>query len=76
MEDLPEDEGMDDLDLGLEEALQGTFASQTIATTDEKVDEGRDVLLFKIFCMKYSSSIDKLVPELASHSTNVQVKSH
>ena len=40
MEDLPEDEGMDDLDLGLEEALQGTFT--TTITTDEKVDEGRE----------------------------------
>jgi len=42
MEDLPEDEGMDDLDLGLEEALQGNFA--TIATTDEKIDEGIVIL--------------------------------
>lgn len=46
MEDLPEDEGMDDLELGLEEALQGTFTSQSMTTTDEKVDEGTGILLF------------------------------
>jgi len=40
LEDLPEDEGMDDLDLGLEEALQGTFTSQPIAVSDERSDEG------------------------------------
>ena len=39
MEDLPEDEGMDDLDLGLEEALQGTFATQSAMAAEEKVDE-------------------------------------
>lgn len=43
MEDLPEDEGMDDLDLGLEEALQGTFTTQSTATVDEKVNEGISV---------------------------------
>ena len=49
MEDLPEDEGMDDLDLGLEEALQGTFtASQSVTTTDEKVDEGTE--MFCVLC--------------------------
>lgn len=47
MEDLPEDEGMDDLDLGLEEALQGTFTTQSIITTDERIDEGREYY----FCM-------------------------
>lgn len=41
MEDLPEDEGMDDIELGLEEAFQGTFT--TIVTTDEKTDEGIEV---------------------------------
>lgn len=44
IEDLPEDEGMDDLDLGLEEALQGTFTtSQSVTATDEKVDEGTEM---------------------------------
>ena len=40
LEDLPEDEGIDDLDLGLEEALQGTFTSQPPAISDERTDEG------------------------------------
>ena len=51
MEDLPEDEGMDDLDLGLEEALQGTFTTQSTITADEKVEEGRD--LFLLLCLLY-----------------------
>lgn len=42
IEDLPEDEGIDDLDLGLEEALQGTFTTQSVITTDEKVEEGKN----------------------------------
>ena len=46
MEDLPEDEGMDDLDLGLEEALQETFTSQptTTATEEKVVNEGTTVM--------------------------------
>ena len=49
MEDLPEDEGMDDLDLGLEEALQGTFTTQSTITADEKVDEGRVIFLLVVY---------------------------
>ena len=45
VEDLPEDEVIDDLDLGLglEEALQGTFTSQPVVVVEEKHDESEGV---------------------------------